>query len=549
MLNQPAIYSYTRVSTTKQVTGTSLQSQVEQPVLDKLSKEYSLPISEEVFSDEGQSAYHGFNLKNELGRVLSLIDSGSITNGSIIVIFSLDRLSRQAVGVATEMLLSILNRGVRIYTTIDDKLLCSTNGNLMADLMMVLVTFERANNESSTKSTRVKAAGLKGIEAHQLGENRSTDNFAKAVKGVAGKHPFYIDITDGYVRPHEYYWPVAKLVVQRILEGVGLATVVKELNNKFKPLGSTKAFNKQTLYNLKDNIAITGTRQILMDGTTHTLSNYFPPLVTQDEYNLLRQVAKSRTTPVGSSGFVSIVTGLNLTKCYCGGPLCSKVTSGTQRLICTNAVDRNTCKGMSLKSEWVEQAVVDTCIDVLVKSNIPVKSNSEKDALQIQLSSKQADLVKLSDKALESDLPKILLNKMVQLEADIESLQRDINALIEVSAEDIGSLAQQWKPIKTLPSIDDSKARLAIKLLVKKSINNITVEKLSTTSQYKFTFTLVNGHTRSVVCTRGKYSTPEVSDMPDTYIGPYELDGELEEISKAYEAKVMKSINKGGLLK
>ena len=531
---QAKIYSYRRVSTAKQLKGTGLAQQTEQDTLDRLSKEYSLPISEEIFSDEGKSAFHGTHLENELGRVLQLIDDGHIASGSILVIMSLDRLSRQGVGHATRMLLDILLKGVRIYTTIDNKLLCDSNPNHMADLMMVLVAFQRANEESTTKSVRVRGAAIKAIEAHQDGSNRSDDDYAKAVTAVGGKHPFYIDISDGFVRAHKTNWSTAKLIIQRILAGKGIAAVIDEVN------GMGHTFSRQMLHKFIKSSNLIGSREITINGTKHILKNYFPPLLTQTEFNQLKTVTAGRTISSAPSGHINIVSGMGILRCIGGGTLSSKVSANTYRLICTYKADFASCNGMSFKSVWLEQAVLNVVPDALMAANKPIKSNSERDDLLAQIQDKQDTLQGFSDRGLKS-IPKTVIAMIFTLEAEIEALQDTLNSIVEVSAEDIGSLSEQWKSIKVLPPIDDSEARSNLKLLIKKSIKSITVKKLQKTSEYRFTFTLVNGQVRSIDCLRGKYSTPIVSDMPDNYIGPYEMNGELEDTHRAYENEVLES--------
>ncbi|MEZ8703925.1 recombinase family protein [Vibrio cyclitrophicus] len=122
MKNSPKIYNYARVSSVKQLKGGGLETQQQRSVLERLSHEHNLPIHTENYVDEGLSAYHGKHKEGALGVVLEKIDDGTISSGSILVVFSLDRLSRETVNIAMEQLLSIINKGVRVYTHIDDTL-------------------------------------------------------------------------------------------------------------------------------------------------------------------------------------------------------------------------------------------------------------------------------------------------------------------------------------------------------------------------------------------------------------------------------------------
>ncbi len=158
MRTPPKIYNYARVSSTKQLQGVGLETQQQRSVLEELSEKHHLPIDDENFVDQGLSAYHGKHKEGALGVVLTRIESGEIPAGSILVVFSLDRLSRETVNIAMEQLLRIINQGVRVYTHIDGKLFDAKSEHLTADLIISLITMQRANEESETKSKRTNGA-------------------------------------------------------------------------------------------------------------------------------------------------------------------------------------------------------------------------------------------------------------------------------------------------------------------------------------------------------------------------------------------------------
>ncbi|WP_210474068.1 recombinase family protein [Vibrio crassostreae] len=159
-----SIISYSRVSSAKQLDGTGIAQQKDQSILNQLSEQYSLPIDERTFSDEGLSGYHGHNLQGEFGRILELIASGSIAKGSILSITSLDRLSRAKTNEAMELMLSVINRGINIYTAMDDKLYSSESSNLTADLIVSVIIMAQAHEESLKKSHRTRGNAVNLID-------------------------------------------------------------------------------------------------------------------------------------------------------------------------------------------------------------------------------------------------------------------------------------------------------------------------------------------------------------------------------------------------
>src|SRR5438128_1281383 len=91
----PAVYSYTRFSTGEQRKGTGQQRQ------DKLAAEWCIARGFALatnYSDLGVSAFKGKNATHgALARFLACVESGVVTRGSVLIVESLDRLSRQNV--------------------------------------------------------------------------------------------------------------------------------------------------------------------------------------------------------------------------------------------------------------------------------------------------------------------------------------------------------------------------------------------------------------------------------------------------------------------
>lgn len=150
------VYSYTRFSTPEQRRGTGRQRQDDAAVA--WCNQHGLRLMTRYF-DLGVSAFKGKNAATgELARFLKCVEDGRIPRGSILIVENLDRLSRQDVAQALQMFLAILNAGITIVTLIDGKVY--TDRVEMVDLMLSLLIFARANDESRTKASR-KAASWK----------------------------------------------------------------------------------------------------------------------------------------------------------------------------------------------------------------------------------------------------------------------------------------------------------------------------------------------------------------------------------------------------
>ena len=161
---------YARYSTGTQAKGTSLRRQIDNA--ETFVKEQGWTIAD-IIADEGVSAYHGKNLaQGGLGRFFNEVNRGKVAPGSVLIVESLDRLSRNTVLEQMSLLLRIITAGVEVVTLVDRKhFTCdSVNANPL-ELIVSLAIMIRAQEESRMKGTRIAAAwSMKRarLETHKL---------------------------------------------------------------------------------------------------------------------------------------------------------------------------------------------------------------------------------------------------------------------------------------------------------------------------------------------------------------------------------------------
>ena len=113
-----------------------------------------------TFQDLGVSAFKGVNA--ETGRLADFLEAartGLVPRGSYLLVEALDRLSRLTPRKALRVLEDIVETGVTVVTLNDEK--SYTAGSLDKepfDLMVAILLFMRANEESVTKARRLKAS-------------------------------------------------------------------------------------------------------------------------------------------------------------------------------------------------------------------------------------------------------------------------------------------------------------------------------------------------------------------------------------------------------
>src|SRR4051812_41762779 len=155
----PKAYSYLRFSTPEQSKGDSYRRQTS--LAADYAQRHNLELDTQLtFHDLGVSAFRGDNA--ETGRLADFHEAvrvGLVPQGSYLLVESLDRLSRQTARKAFRALEDICEAGIVVVTLSDSREY--TREALDSDptsLLMSILIFMRANDESATKARRLKAA-------------------------------------------------------------------------------------------------------------------------------------------------------------------------------------------------------------------------------------------------------------------------------------------------------------------------------------------------------------------------------------------------------
>jgi DNA invertase Pin-like site-specific DNA recombinase len=151
-------YSYIRFSRAHQIEGDSLRRQTQET--EKYCKRHNLTLDDSLkLKDFGVSAYEGKNVKHgALGRFIAACESGTVPRGSALILESLDRLSRQTPRKTVRLLTELMDDyGIEIHLTQIGKIFRPESEDGV-DLIFAVALAMRANDESRTKSKRLKEA-------------------------------------------------------------------------------------------------------------------------------------------------------------------------------------------------------------------------------------------------------------------------------------------------------------------------------------------------------------------------------------------------------
>lgn len=303
-------YAYVRYSSAIQAKGDSVDRQVSPLTL--FSEKFGVGI-EEVFVDEGVSSFKGDNIKRgRFKEILEMIENGLISAGDYLVIESIDRISRQALNKTASQLYSILEKGIQIYTTSDEKLYSLEDKSRdLENYLMIGLIAKRANEESEIKSKRRKSAWRK---ARKLAKEE------KKVFSTYQNTPYGLRVENGqFVIVEEEADEIRQLFES--LKYVGVSKSIKELNKTAK-----KKWSHRNVHQLLVNKYVIGTyrAQVKEDGKKvfeENIENYYPQIISESVFYEAVEAMKVRATKThyGNESTGSLNIFKHCIKCSCCG--------------------------------------------------------------------------------------------------------------------------------------------------------------------------------------------------------------------------------------
>ena len=436
----PKVFSYVRFSSARQSAGDSKARQLKSAKAFADEHGYELADPKDyLFFDAGRSAYKGRHLDDtgELARFLAFVDDGTVPTGSILVIESLDRLSRERVRDALPRFLDLLAKGINVYTSTDRRLYTSDYNEI--DLIVSIITMSRAHEESATKGSRVSSAWQnKHKEARETG------------KPLGKLRPLWLDLTpNGYVLNPDH-----AQVVQRIFDlsakGHGSRVIAATLNQDGIPTFSADRKNSSGLWGFSTIRHILESRTTLGEYQPHIfidgertpdgepIKGYFPPVVTEEQFYLAAAARASRrlhkVTKVTKN--FNVLAGIFFCQ-KCGGAMHLQGFKNRKYFKCANKQKGMCDSGVvgAERSELVFQEVL-----AKIDSLSLVRSSSGSLTQKIQVMDGRVEELRAKQANAESsheEFPSRITAKLLQqIETDLETLNAEREALAQNLATD-----------------------------------------------------------------------------------------------------------------
>ncbi|MGE5581464.1 MAG: recombinase family protein [Bacillota bacterium] len=451
--NTPKCYSYIRFSTLEQSKGDSTRRQLQ--ASEEYAREHGLELDKDL-RDEGLSAYKGeHRTKGALGRFLARVESGVVSKGSVLLIESLDRLSREEILQALQQFLDIIRAGIRIVTLMDRmEYTEETINNNIGQLMMSLVIMSRAHEESLTKSKRVKAAWS---NKRELIRQRKLTAQAPAWLKLSEDKTYFESIPERV--------ETLNIIFKQKLKGLGSESIAHRLNqdSRWKP---KNGWRKSYVEKILRNRAVIGEFQayeLVMENGKRArkpsgdpIPDYYPVAVHPDLFQAVQaRIEKNQAKHGNGGGRNGKINNLfgHIAVCgYCKGPMefvnKGPGSKGGQYLVCDNARRGRGCKYRAIRYGEFEEMVLSYCRNLNPADLLPGHDERESKlfSMRQQLAaaqSRQQEITRMSDnltdsiattdnqavrKTLEERLSKILA-ELHQIDTEVLVLEREVKQL------------------------------------------------------------------------------------------------------------------------
>lgn len=487
-------YNYVRFSSAAQAAGDSLRRQTEGA--EKWAKEHGYTIDDTLqLDDKGVSAFKGKNAsEGALSRFMEAIQKGKVPTGSVLIVESLDRLSRENPSSAQYLFLQIIVAGIEIVSLLDGQRY--TKDMKLGQIITSSAAFSTANEESSKKSNRVGAAWSEKRKEAITNKVAMTARLPKWLE--LDEQRKIVAIPDRA--------KLVKRIFKMTIAGYGTGSIASKFTEEgIEPWGQprkknavrkTPIWHTSYIRKIQKNESVTGkfTPSHDLGGGERVgveeIPDYFPRIISDSEFQEAQLKMSSKKTAGGKTGKVSNLFTHRVKCAYCGGPVVFANHGGnSQHLVCDNA-RRGKCteKYTSIRYKAFESAVLEYCSeinlqDILAPDNttelieatrilaettaqINHKKNTVQFLLEAITSAEEIASVSVLTKRMDATSREI-----AELDRQIEVYKRDVSRLSS-SSQYMRQRIEDINRLRKLSKIEDESVNIEIRKKLKRCIGD-----------------------------------------------------------------------------
>ena len=490
------VYSYIRFSTPEQEKGDSLRRQREWRDQFVKNNDYELDTSLTLL-DKGRSAFKGDHKnKGALGIFLESVENGTVPRGSILLVESIDRLTRLEPMEAMKMVcFDLFRHDITVQTTVAEYPPDSANDGRIYGL---IAEIQRAHSESKRKSELITASRDEARRAAQEDGTKLTSRCPAWLKPVKQDGAIEFEIIPEAAK-------AIKNIFEWKLQGIGLGTITIRLNEGDgwkRPKGWRTSYVKKILHNRAligdyqphKKSKTTGKREPAGD----LIQGYYPKVLDRDLFFKVQELTKRNKGTGGRKDKCSNIF-TNIAKCaYCGGTMHyadkGDPPKGQRYLVCSNGKRNYGCQRYSIRYDETEKLILENCANLKPELILPNPDEQAKQCNQLcqERDGKTAELVDIETQldnyaarvgmAKSDTIAKRIYDQMENLEqqkAELQESLKDTESRL-ADAEQAGKSLVSWTSgIKELQeAIAESNAvelRLRLKMHLEEFINRIEI--------------------------------------------------------------------------
>lgn len=414
-------FSYIRFSTAKQELGDSLRRQIK--LAEDYAKAHDLVLDTHSYRDLGIGAFKGRNaVEGALGTFLQALDKGIIRPGSYLLIESLDRLSRNDVDEALQLFLDIVRKGI-ILVTISDGMVYSKASlkENWTKFIIALAVMSRANEESSTKSKRIRESWESKRSSGEV-MTAMAPAWLEIVADAAGTKRFKI------VKEKA---DIVRKVFKLAATGLGSPSIARKLNEEGIPTvgGRASEWSSSLVSMLLKNRGVVGT---LNPKGADPIEGYYPEIVKKDVFYLAQQMRTSRQATGGGhkrENVSNLLSGISF--CECGRRMRMVSASAESRYVrCLSAYAGTGCDAPQMPYHAVEESLLGLLVTLDVSVTGVQEAEDPRLGLRIELENARARLERLLDLAEAGSAG--IAGRITKVEGEIREMEQGLHTFVPV---------------------------------------------------------------------------------------------------------------------
>lgn len=428
------------------------------------------------------SAFRGAHRDDNqaLGQFLKLVEASSIKPGSYLIIENLDRLSREDEGTATELFLSLVNRGIVVVQLLPERIEFRKPVD-MIKLIRAVVELSRGHSESAMKSVRLAAAWA-----------NKRNNAREKKTAISAKCPAWLCRNGDRYEVIPENVEAVRLMFTLSAEGFGINGIIRRLvADNHKPFGRTRNWNNTYIGNILAGRAVLGEYQPFKNKKPEgePIKGFYPAVVSEELWWKVQAGLKQRLNHKGGRhrGEVNLFSSLMIHALdddkieYRNFKDARKIRGGKvylhPRYVNSLALVAQ-AKLSSFPAPVLERGVLECLREIDPMDILPNHDTAEDDlmVLRAEFESCETQLKDIEDRLVKGESATFLVNAGTRLEARKEELGKKIaDARMKASNPQSESWGTCHTLISALATCEDREAarlrlQTALRNVVKKMV-------------------------------------------------------------------------------